>query len=199
MPGLCKQAGRSIRSSMVVFSQFARRLPPVNSRKINAFRLAQGLPYESRMVNAMKRLIFPIVPLTLSLLAWAQPAPQGPQGQDDPVDAADHGVARVSMAEGNVSVTRGDSRDATGSALNAPLVTTDHVLTGEGSRAEIEFDSSNLMRLGPGAEVRMGDLAYHRYLVEIRQGTTTFRVLRDTDAKVEITTPSVSVAPLRQG
>src|SRR6266481_516536 len=151
------------------------------------------------MVVAMKRLIFPIVLLTLSLTAGAQPAPPGPQGKDDPADAADHGVARVSLAEGNVSVTRGDSRDTTGSALNAPLVTTDHVFTGEGSRAEIEFDSSNLMRLAPGTEVRMGDLAYHRYLVEIRQGTTTFRVLRDTDAKVEISTPSVSVAPLRQG
>jgi hypothetical protein len=29
--------------------------------------------------------------------------------------------------------------------------------------------------------------------------TTTFRVLRDSDAKIEISTPSVSVVPLRQG
>src|ERR1700678_311499 len=109
----------------------------------------------------MKRLIFPIALVTLSLLAgapaWAQPFPQGPppqqgqppqgyppqgqppQGSDDPADAAEHGVARLSLAAGSVSVTRGDSGESIAANLNEPLVTTDRVLTGEGSRAEIQF------------------------------------------------------------
>ena len=160
------------------------------------------------MVVAMKRLIFPIALLTFSLLAWAQSFPQGHrilrrqphhQGQDDPADAAEHGVARLSLANGSINVIRGDSGESVGATVNEPLVTSDRVSTGEGSRAEVQFDSANMIRLGANTDVRMGDLQYHRYLVQINQGTTLFRVLRDTDAQVEISTPSVSVAPLRQG
>jgi hypothetical protein len=127
--------------------------------------------------------------------------PQGPpppQGQDDPPDAADHGVARLSLVNGSVSVTR-DSGESIASTVNAPLEAADRVSTFDGSRAEIQFDSANIIRLGANTSVRIGDLQYHRYLVQIQQGTTLFRVLRDSDAQVQISTPSASVAPLRQG
>ena len=47
----------------------------------------------------------------------------------------------------------------------------------------------------------MSELDFKRYQVQIAQGTTTFRVLRDNDAQtqVEISTPTVSVRPLRAG
>ena len=157
----------------------------------------------------MKRFILPTALLALALLAWAQPPyPQSPQGfppqglgqqgQDDPPDAADHGVARLSLVNGSVSVTR-DSGESIPSTVNAPLVAADRISTFENSRAEVQFDSANMIRLGANTSVRIGDLQYHRYLVQINQGTTLFRVLRDTDAQVEISTPSASVAPLRQG
>src|SRR5665213_1705504 len=161
----------------------------------------------------MRRLITPVALLTLSLtaafLAWAQPFPQGqyppppqgqaPQGQDDPADAAEHGVGRLSLINGSVSLTRGDSGEAIPASMNEPLLTTDRVMTGQGSRAEIQFDPGSMIRLAANTEVRMGDLQYHHYLVQISEGTTLFRVLQDTDARIEISTPSVSVAPLRAG
>jgi FecR protein len=167
----------------------------------------------------MRRLTTPTALLTLSLtagfLAWAQPFPQGPQGQqgyppqgqqgpppqgqDDPADAAEHGVGRLSLINGSVSLTRGDSGESIRANLNEPLVTTDRVLTGQGSRAEIQFDPGSMIRLAANTEVRMGDLQFHHYLVQISEGTTLFRVLQDTDARIEISTPSVSVAPLRAG
>jgi hypothetical protein len=98
-----------------------------------------------------------------------------------------------------VNVFRGDSGDALSATINQPLETNDRVSTGEGSRAEVQFDSVNMIRLGANTDVRMGDLQYHRYLVEINQGTTLFRVLRESDAQIEISTPSISIAPLRQG
>jgi hypothetical protein len=168
-------------------------------------------------VDAMRRLTTPIAILTLGLtagfLAWAQPYPQrqypppqgqqGPppqdQGQDDPADAGEHGVGRLSLINGSVSVTRGDSGESINASMNEPLVTTDRVITGQGSRAEIQFDPGSMIRLAPNTEVRMGDLQYHHYLVQISEGTTLFRVLQDTDARIEISTPSVSVAPLRAG
>ena len=56
-----------------------------------------------------------------------------------------------------------------------------------------------MIRLGPDTEVRMGELEDRRYLVQIAAGTTTFRVLRDSGADVEISTPTVSVRPAEQG
>ncbi len=119
-------------------------------------------------------------------------------GQEDPPDAADHAVARLSLVNGLVSVTR-DSGESIGSTVNAPLEAEDRVSTFENSRAEIQFDSANMIRLGANTSVRIGDLQYHRYLLQIHQGTTLFRVLRDSDAQVQISTPSASVVPLRQG
>jgi hypothetical protein len=191
-------------------------LPSINRFRINIIRLAPCLPQDSRIVDAMRRLVMSVALLTLSLtagfLVWAQPFPQGTQGQqsypqqgpptqvqDDPADAAEHGVGRLSLINGFVGVTRDDSGQPVTASINQPLVTTDRVITGEGSRAEIQFDPGSMIRLASNTEVRMGDLQYRHYLVQISQGTTLFRVLQDTDARIEISTPSVSVSPLRAG
>jgi hypothetical protein len=165
----------------------------------------------------MRRLITSVAIVTFSLmagfLAWAQPYPQGQyplpqgqqgpppqgQGQDDPTDAAEHGVGRLSLINGSVSLPRGDSGEFINANINEPLVATDRVITGQGSCAEIQFDPGSMIRLAANTEVRMGDLQYHHYLVQISEGTTLVRVLQDTDARIEISTPSVSVAPLRAG
>ena len=109
------------------------------------------------------------------------------------------GVARISVLSGDVSVKRGDSGDWIAAAVNAPLVVQDRLLTGSGSRAEIQFDWANMIRLSTNAEVRLSELEHRRYQIQVARGTTTFRVLRDSDADVEISTPSVSVRPLKRG
>lgn len=160
----------------------------------------------------MRRLVIPVAILTLSVaaafLAWAQPFPERPhpasqpgasQGLDDPSDAAEHAVGRLSLVNGAVSLSRGDSSEFSTARINEPLVTTDRLVTGARSRAEIQFDQSSVFRLAANTEVRMGDLRAHRYLVQVIQGTTLFRLLHDTDARIDISTPSVSVAPLRAG
>jgi hypothetical protein len=148
----------------------------------------------------MKRLLLVLVATlgvaTVGVLLWAQ-QPDFPA--EDSGDAPDHGVARLSLINGNVSVAQGDSGDLAGAAVNAPVVAGDRVLTSEGSRAEVQFDGANLVRLAPSTEVRMGDLRYHHHQVQVAQGLVTFRVLRDNDAQLEISTPSISVRPLRQG
>ncbi len=129
--------------------------------------------------------------------------PQGfPQQQGGPQndngDAPEHGVARISLINGNVSVAHGDQGEMSGASINAPLVTGDRILTGDGGRAEVQFDGANMIRLAPGSEVRMGDLQDRRFLVQIAQGMVTFRVFQP-GAEVEISTPSVSVHPVREG
>jgi hypothetical protein len=124
------------------------------------------------------------------------------QAQGDPDDAGgapDHGVARLSLMNGAVSVAHGDGGEMTSAVVNAPLVATDRVMTAENSRAEVQFDAINMVRLAPMTEIRLGELQYKNYLIQIAQGTVTFRVFRDSDAQVEISTPNSSIRPRRQG
>ena len=136
--------------------------------------------------------------LVLGQLLLAQSVPPG-GGGEDPADAAQHGVARLSLAEGRVAVTRGNSNETIDAAVNAPVVASDRVSTGEGSRAELQFDGVNVIRLAPNSEVRLGDLQYHRYLVQVLRGTATFREQRDGDARTNLSTPNVSISPERPG
>ena len=104
--------------------------------------------------------------VAIGISAWSQ---QPDYPAEDAGDAPDHAVARLSLMNGYVSVGRGDSGELAGASLNAPVVAGDRVLTGDGSRAEVQFDGANLVRLAPSSELRMGDLQYHRYQLQIAQ------------------------------
>ncbi len=121
-----------------------------------------------------------------------------PAHAQDP-DDQQRGVARISLMNGEVSVRRGDSGDWVAGVINAPLLTDDRISTGPNSRTEVQFDSSNMLRIGGNAEIHLADLQYSRYQVELAKGTMTFRVLRATGANMEVDTPSVSVRPSKPG
>jgi hypothetical protein len=116
----------------------------------------------------------------------------------DPDDLK-RGVARISLINGDVNVRRGDSGDWVAGVINAPLLTDDHIATGPNSRAEIQFDAANVLRIGANADLHLSQLEYTRYQMELGKGTATFRSLRNNDINIEIDTPSVSVRPSRQG
>src|SRR5579864_2184798 len=104
-------------------------------------------------------------------------AQQDPQA--DPGDGAEHGVARISVINGDVSIQRGDSGEQSAAAVNAPLVAGDIVSTAPGSRVEIQFDAANMLRLAPDSEVRIGELTAKRYQLEVGRGTAILSVVRD--------------------
>ena len=122
-------------------------------------------------------------------------ADAAPDGQYEPGRA----VARISILNGDVSVRRGDSGDVVAAALNAPLMADDRLLTSSSSRAEVQLDSSNMIRIGPNAEVRFTAMDMKSFQIQIAAGTVTFRTLRATQALVELDTPSVAVRPMRPG
>ncbi len=123
--------------------------------------------------------------------AWAQDPNAG--------DAPSHGVARLSYIQGNVGMRHGDLGELSPAALNVPLVASDRLETGDGGRAEIQFDFNNMIRLAPSTEVRLGQLELNQYQVQIAAGTVAFRVLQDNPGQVEISTPTVSVRPTKAG
>ncbi|MCC6364016.1 MAG: hypothetical protein IT165_10860 [Bryobacterales bacterium] len=109
-------------------------------------------------------------------------------------------MARISLLQGDVSVRRGDSGEWVAAAPNAPLVVQDRLITGGGaSLAEVQLDYSNLVRLASNAEVRFADLEYGRFVLQLASGTATYRMLRDFNAEVELSTPNAAVHPLRRG
>jgi hypothetical protein len=155
----------------------------------------------------MKRKV--LILLTLgALAAWAQvydgpnDAAGGPTDADGvPTEAYDpsHGVARVSVLEGEVSLGRGDSNELTAAAQNAPVMAHDRLLTGLQARAEVQLDRENILRLGNRSEVRFNDLEYGRYQVQVATGTVTLTLFGQTKTQGEVDTPSVSVRALGPG
>src|SRR5579884_606884 len=65
------------------------------------------------------------------------PAAQPDQGDQQ------HGVARLSIVQGDVNVRRGDNGELVAAIVNAPLMAQDHVQTAPGSRAEVQLDYAN--------------------------------------------------------
>ena len=141
----------------------------------------------------MKRMLgLLIVASGVVCMAWGQ----------EPLDQAEgpgRGVARISLMNGDVSVRRGDSGEVVAAALNAPVVVEDQILTGADSRAEVQFDYANMLRLAAMSEVRISELENQRLQLQVARGLVTFRVLRDSRAQIEVSTPSVSVRPMEQG
>lgn len=144
------------------------------------------------------RFLAPAVLLIVATTVLTAQSPQDAAPMQDP-GTPERGVARISIVNGEVSVRRGDSGDWVAAVVNAPLMVEDRVSTGAKSRAEVQFDSSNLIRVGANAEIRLAELGYNHYHLQIAHGTVTFRVLRESQAQVEIDTPTVSVKPSHIG
>ena len=141
--------------------------------------------------NAMKHTnrILPVIALALLLppAGWAQ--------QDGPA----LGVARVSLTNGDVTLRRGESGDWVQAQVNSPLAEGDSIAAGPGSRAEVQLDYSNLLRLGPETEVHMANLENRQYRVQVERGVVTYSELRGGEADVDIETPLVAVRPGKNG
>jgi hypothetical protein len=121
-----------------------------------------------------------------------------PAHAQDPDDMK-RGVARLSLINGDVSVRRGDAGEWVAGVINAPLLSDDHVATGPSSRTELQFDAANVLRLGANGELRLTQIEYGRYQMELSRGVMTYRVLRNVNGNIEIDTPSLAVRPSREG
>jgi Family of unknown function (DUF6600)/FecR protein len=128
-------------------------------------------------------------------LLRAQDYPEPDSQSSEPGPA----VARISVVNGDVNVLRGDSGNWVAAAMNAPVMAGDHVAAGPRSRAELQFDNANVLRIGANAEAQLAHFDYGQIEVQVAHGTVTFRVLRDSQAQVAIDTPTVSVRPLEIG
>lgn len=123
--------------------------------------------------------------------AQADDADQNPQTQPT--------VGRVSFIHGNVSIQRGDSGDWIAATLNTPLEAGDRVSTGDDSRAEVQLDYANIIRLAPNSTVKITNLTKSQIQVQVGEGLASYDVLQNSQADSEIDTPNSAIHPLRQG
>jgi hypothetical protein len=125
-------------------------------------------------------LLVGVLVLSVISLAGAQVSEEVPlqsQGQSEGQQAQDQGqteprssVARVSLIHGDVSTQRGDSGDWATAALNQPVVSSDKVSTGVNSRAEVQLDHGNILRLGDNTEAGIANLTRTQIQIQLAHG-----------------------------
>jgi FecR protein len=119
--------------------------------------------------------------------------------QQQPEEQAGPGVARVSFLNGDVSSQRGDNGDWVAVTLNSPISQGDRVATGANGRAELQLDSTNILRMSSSATANVTNLSRSNIQVQIGQGLVTYDVRNGAEAVVEIDTPNASIRPSRPG
>jgi hypothetical protein len=127
------------------------------------------------------------------------PADSPTQPADSSADGAAPGVARVSYVHGDVSSQRGDNNDWVALTQNAPVSQGDRVATGQNSRAELQLDYADILRMSGGATANLTSLSRTAIQVQIGQGLITYSLLKGSEASAEIDTPNAAVRPQGPG
>jgi len=109
------------------------------------------------------------------------------------------GVARVSLVNGEVTSKRGDSGDWVAARINQAVVEGDSIMTGPGSRAEVQLDHGNLVRLDGNSEIEFSSLGNRKFQIRVIRGSIGYSELRGSDADVDIETPHVALRPMKNG
>ncbi len=134
-----------------------------------------------------------------------QAVPDQPADQNAPTDEAGQNpqpqptVGHISFIHGNVSIQRGDSGDWIAATLNTPVEAGDRVSTGDDSRAEVQLDYANLVRLAQNSTIKITSLNQSQIQIQVGEGLVSYDVLPNSQAAAEIDTPNSAVHPLRQG
>ena len=128
--------------------------------------------------------------------AGAQQAPPASQQpMEIPAQQNDPGAARVSFIHGDVSTQHSGSNDWVAATLNTPVVSGDHISTGQNARAEIQLDHANILRIDGQSTANVVSLARNQMQIQIGQGLVNYDVLRNNDSGAEIETPNVAIRP----
>jgi hypothetical protein len=138
--------------------------------------------------------------LPSSVRADDEDQPQAPpQGQPQAPPQAQSGAARISVIHGDVTTMHGDAGEWMVGTVNTPVVVGDKVATADRSRAEVQLDFANVMRLAEHTEAKLADLEQNKIQVQLASGMIVFSAFKNTQADAEIDTPNMGVHPLSPG
>ena len=115
-----------------------------------------------------------------------------------PAPEETRGVARISLIHGDVSTQRGDSKDWSAAALNAPVLAGDRVSTGDKARTELQLDYANMLRLAEHTQANITQLTRSQIQIQLGHGMANYSVYKNSDADTEIDTPNVAIRTERR-
>jgi hypothetical protein len=110
-------------------------------------------------------------------------------------NGAGPGVARISLINGDVTLQHGDNGDTEAAVVNAPVSVGDYLSTAGGSRAEVQLDNVDFLRVGENAQMRFAKLDPNDHQIQLAAGTAEVRVLGSSSANVQVDTPSITIRP----
>ena len=126
------------------------------------------------------------------------PNEPGAPSSTAPAPEGKNGVARISLIHGDVSTQRGDSKDWSAAALNAPVLAGDRVSTGDKARTEIQLDYANMLRLAEHSQANITQLTRSQIQIQLGSGMANYSVYKNSDADAEIDTPNVAIRTERR-
>jgi len=124
---------------------------------------------------------------------------------DDPEEADEYDVkarvARISLITGDVNLKRTDKDDWERVRLNFPLVEGDTISTGGDSRAEVQIDARNFVRLGANSVVKFVTLRDEGVALSVVEGTATIRLAKfgPDHEYFELDAPKTTLAAEKKG
>ncbi|PYX33689.1 MAG: hypothetical protein DMG81_20960 [Acidobacteria bacterium] len=82
--------------------------------------------------------------------------------------------------------------------VNQPIMSSDKVSTGVSSRAEVQLDHSNILRLGDNTLTTVASLSRTQIQVQVARGLVDYTVFKGSEADVEINTANVAIHPAQK-
>ncbi|MBV8282935.1 MAG: FecR domain-containing protein, partial [Candidatus Eremiobacteraeota bacterium] len=114
-------------------------------------------------------------------------------------DDAAPNVARISAMQGAVTIQRGDSGENVDASVNAPISVGDYLATAGEARAEVQIDDADFVRVTDNSQLRFTQLDPSDNELQLAAGTIEVAVLRYSDSRPQVETPSIKVIPNEEG
>jgi hypothetical protein len=127
--------------------------------------------------------------------AQQPPPPPGQQAPANQPGQIEPGVGRVSFIHGDVSVQHSGSSEWNAATLNTPISAGDHISTGAQSRAEVQLDYANVLRMSDQSTANITNYSRTQIQLQVGQGLVSYDVMKGSEADVEIDTPNVAIHP----
>ena len=104
-------------------------------------------------------------------------------------------MARISLIHGDVSTQRGDSKDWSAAALNAPVLAGDRVSTGDKARTELQLDYANMLRLAEHTQANITQLTHSQMQIQLGHGMANYTVFRTAMRMRKSIRPTLPLRP----
>jgi hypothetical protein len=106
-------------------------------------------------------------------------------------------VARLSFLEGKVSFQHSDDVDWSAASINMALQPGDRLYTGDGGRAEVQFDDGSVMRLAEWTDLEI--LTMQEQLIQVRILIGLCSVTSRSSLNFEVDTPAAAFTTMDKG